>query len=103
VKPEMEMVGSVGRGHEALEAGKAKASMGNTCKANVERRKGALEKPPLFLMGLHTSADKGIVKVAGGERGNTPTGMLEEEAREGQRCRLYELGVPGGTSMCLGA
>jgi hypothetical protein len=99
----MEMVEAVGRGHEALEAGNTKAEWSNTWKANVERRKGAWEKPPLFLMGMHTSADKGSVKVAGGERGNTPPGMLEEEAREGQRHRLYELGIQGRTSMCPGA
>jgi hypothetical protein len=56
----MEMVGDVGSGHEALEVGKANASWGNPCEANVKRGKCAWKKPPLFLMGLHTSADKGL-------------------------------------------
>jgi hypothetical protein len=66
-----------------------------------------LGKAALFLMGLHTSADKGSVKIAGGERGNTPTGMSGEEARGGQRRRLYELCAWARTSMypdsCRGA
>jgi hypothetical protein len=65
----MEMVGAVGSGHEALEADKAVRPRLNTLRVSLKRRKGARAKPSLFLKGLHTSADKSSVKVAGAEGG----------------------------------
>jgi DNA-binding NarL/FixJ family response regulator len=66
VKPQMEMVGAVGSGHEALEAGKAKSSWVNTWKANMSQWKGAWEKPPLFLIGLLATADNDVEVVRSG-------------------------------------
>lgn len=53
--------------------------------ARTGRRERACEEPLLSLIGLRTTADKGIVKLAGGEWANTLAGMSGEEARRRQR------------------
>jgi hypothetical protein len=53
------------RGRASLLNEYGKHRVFNSAKPDTNRRECVWEKPPLFLKGLHTIADKGSVQVAG--------------------------------------